>query len=175
MQEYTMKKNSLVAAREEVKKWLERCLIGPFSESDDELLPIRPSEFYSCGVLYGHLEDIDNESTHDEGSDDEENERSVFGVEDSDTSQNKASKTSRTCRYRPPSAVGLSFFVSSDIEIGVILRAARYKDEKVSPNSNTKWRRRSLPTNMEPVTLKPPKHDEQLENEYQILSDNELG
>ena len=39
---------------------MKKCLIGPFSESDDELLPINPSEFYSCGVLYGHLENMDN-------------------------------------------------------------------------------------------------------------------
>ncbi|MEA1897589.1 MAG: helicase-related protein [Bacteroidota bacterium] len=172
-----MKKNRLVEARKEVKKWLKRCLIGPFSESDDELLPIRPSEFYSCGVLYGHLEDMDNESTHDEGSDDEENERSVFGIEDSDTSQNKASKTSRTCRYRAPSAVGLSFFVSRDIEIDVILKAARYK--KVRQNGKKIWERRSLPINREHedvISLKPPENDQQLENEppVPILFDNEL-
>lgn len=175
MQEYTMKKNNLVKAREDVKGWLERCLIGPFLESDDELLPIRPSEFYSCGVLYGHLEDMDNESTHDEGSDDEENERPVFGVEDSDTSQNKASKTSRTCRYRPPSAVGLSFFVSRDIKIDVIVKAARYKKHEGS-NGNNRWQRRSLPINSEPdVTLEPPENEQQLENEHQILSDDDLG
>ena len=168
-----MKKNILVAAREDVKKWLEKCLIGPFSGSDDESLPINPSEFYSCGVLYGHLEDM--EILDNKGSDDEENERSVFGVEDSDTSQNKASKTSRTCRYRPPSAVGLSFFVSSDIEIGVILKAARYK--QVRQNDKKIWQRRSLPINREHevIPLKPPTNDEQLENEYQILSDDALG
>ncbi|MEA3385274.1 MAG: helicase-related protein [Thermodesulfobacteriota bacterium] len=179
--EYAMKKNSLVAAREEVKKWLERCLIGPFSKSDDksrpidELLPIRPSEFYSCGVLYGHLEDM--EILDNKGSDEEENERSVFGIEDNDTSQNKASKTSRTCRYRPPSAVGLSFFVSSDIEIDVILKAARYKNVK-QDDKKIKWKRRSLPINRDyedVISLKPPENDQQLENEYQILSDDDPG
>ncbi len=167
-----MEENVLVPEREKIKKWMKKCLFGPFSESDDESLPDRPSEFYCCGVLFGQMEDKDNEAIVDDGFDDEQDEEPTFGIEDDITSLNKTSKTSRTCRYRPPSAVGLSFFVSNDVEIEVALSAARYKKD----NQKNIWQRRSLPNNgeKENIILRPPENDQQLEDEYSILSDIDL-
>ncbi|SDT83980.1 Helicase conserved C-terminal domain-containing protein [Desulfobacula phenolica] len=170
-----MPDNTFTKARKEIKDWLKRCLVGPFYESNEQLNQIRPSSLYSCGILYGHMEDPSNEWFSPDDSvgssvddlNDQADEKPVFGVEESPIEQNKAKKASSVCRYRPPSAVGLSFFVNKNIVIEVLLKAARYTKE---PGQT--WERCALPddnpNHEDCIILKVPENDQQLNDETPI-------
>lgn len=187
-----MLKNRLQFERNEVRSWLERCLMGPFIEPsaashsiNEEEIHRRPSEIYQCGILYGPWPDFDTsissgdmekfEEGIEETADQDKNE---WGVEERGQNIQETSKTSAICRYRPPSGVGLSFFVSSDISMDVMVRAARYSKESSEINSQKKiWRRRPLPDNgdhQDVIHLKPSENHEQVEDEIGILSDPQL-
>ena len=160
-----MLENTFTKARQDIHAWIKRCLVGPFYDADEGLNEIRPSLLYSCGILYGHMEDPDNDvfATDDE----EDEELPVFGVEESPAPPNSAKKTSSICRYRPPSAVGLSFFVDKDITLDVILKAARYANK-----TGNVWERCPLPDDtpdhQDIITLKPPANDQQFDDTVPI-------
>ena len=174
----------IIKKRKEVQQWLQQCLIGPFFEKEDDGLPVRPSEFYACGYIFGQKEDNNeneknDETLQDNNSDDE------FEVEDRDGNEKnkkETESTSKTCRYKPPSAVGLSFFVSSDIELEIELKGARYTFENPDSsddrnNRNKKWCRRQLPAGsdeFEYITIEPSQNDQNLEKTIAVLEDDEL-
>lgn len=183
-----MENSKLEEIRNDVKNWLEGCLIGHFgkplkntSSTIQETLPFRPSEMYQCGILYGQMPDfnidaefVDNKIIEDEALDSEDENR--WGVDEGIENSQKSKKTSAYCYYRPPSAVGLSFFVSSDISIEVIIQAARYSLKKEGRKEY--WVRRQLPDNSnhkDSINISPSENDQQLSCEYDILSDRELN
>ncbi|MBF0302151.1 MAG: hypothetical protein HQK73_03855 [Desulfamplus sp.] len=184
-----MGNSRLEEIRKDVQNWLEGCLIGPFgkplkknqSNTIEEELHFRPSEMYQCGILYGQMPDLEIEIEHTETkiSEDEtfEDDDNSWGVENDTKKGAKAKKASISCHYRPPSGVGLSFFVSSDISIEVIVQAARYLPITRSRKDN--WVRRQLPDNnierQDIIRIKPSENDQQLSCEINILSDRELN
>jgi hypothetical protein len=181
-----MKKNELNFVRKDVLNWLERCLIGPFAQpinsvdvGTEEELPFRPSEMYQCGILYGQLPESNKEELLSDSEKPEDNpldtEDEKWGVENENNNRQTASKTSIVCRYRPPSGVGLSFFVSSDTSIDVNVSASRYSP--VRYGKQTRWRRRLLPDNgdrIDSILLRPSENDQQREESFPILSDHDF-
>ena len=245
--------DTLKTARNDIKNWLERCLIGPFIrpseqsvDHNEEVLHIRPSELYQCAILYGQLPDTqadeknDNPSLHqgshrgneksrdgidgyrrrkdemeshgavkeqdggavndpaggeeidlqrnfgndeieDEGEDGPNNETSEGGSK----GQKSAEHAGRPCYYRPPSGVGLSFFVSRDIELNVVVKGARYtkleprKEQGAKPSDHPLWQRRPIPDHTadheEIITLRPPTEARLFEEKIPILSDTRLA
>lgn len=178
--------NRLDAARREVRNWVERCLAGPFarpletdSDTVEEELPFRPSELYQCGILFGPLPDLDSDDLQgDSGlpgndlSDSLDSLDSAWGVGEDEQPRDTASKASVACHYRPPSGVGLSFFVSPDISLDVRIRASRYS--RKNREGRTTWKRRLLPdtrSHEDSVSLRPSDNDQQLEETFLVLSD----
>ncbi len=118
-------------ARDELYRWLRRCLIGPADPSPSgsdagSLNRIRPLERFQTGILFpvvigeSGLDAAESEDNDDEAPASEEG----AGSEASGLSRPKR-------RVVPPSSVGLSFFVHGDpIEIQVIPRAVRYERSK---------------------------------------------
>lgn len=115
-------------SRDEVYRWLMRCLIGPVNPdaSDDNansLNGIRPLERFQTGILFPvAIGESGLDAAEAETDDDDD----APGDEDKvDTEASGLSRPKR--RVVPPSSVGFSFFVHGDaIEIQLIPRAVRY-------------------------------------------------
>ncbi len=166
-------KNILTTKRSEVAKWLERCLIGPFSGLDNEVLHMRPSQFYACGYLSGQWP----EDEYEDDTEPEEDDSPMFAPQkDDDPDSEQTDTAKKTCRYKPPSAMGLSFFVSKDAVLEVNLQGARYL-KSTSKNSRKEiWTRRPLPLGgkdeVESIPIAPPENDAVSECSYPVLEDN---
>ena len=161
------KVDSYQEKRNEVRNWLSRWLIGPFSGNPEEILHSRPSTLYVCGILSGQLPSED-ESEESSAQEDKPN-------AEAESNTTEADGTKRTCRYGPPSALGLSFFVSKDIKIDIMLKGARYGMED---NRKDIWIRRKLPIGNEEfecVTITPSENELDMEREFPVLLDTELA
>lgn len=167
--------NKMVENREQVTNWLERCLIGPFSGNPEEILHDRPSGFYSCGYLSGQWPEMENEDDDEFLENDEQ--PFSFSGNDEDNSE-EADGTGKSCRYKPPSAMGLSFFVSKEIQLDILINGARYKQDSETDSRKETWKRRQLPVGQEShdtITISCPQNDSDLEQEYPVLFDDELA
>lgn len=116
-------------ARTEIHKWLKRCLVGPFSEQEDEIIYGKPIDHYPCGLIFppdpenpdclkaveGHLEEVDS---------------GEFGTTEAEEGDKEEAGKPRQVYYRPPSAIGLTFFVASDSELDLSIQAFRYKHQE---------------------------------------------
>ena len=163
------------AERNQVYRWLRRCLIGPANPDTSEaegnnLNGMRPSERFETGILFpvtvgasgldGAANVGDEEEDEDEGQSD-----------DGDAPVVKAAGVSRPRRrIVPPSSVGFSFFISGQaVEIELIPRAARYEcQDRDSQGQCVRrrdsqgqwvpmtWQRMPLGGDNEAQTFKPP-------------------
>ncbi len=118
-------------SRNEVYRWLRRCLIGPANpdatDADANTLNgIRPLERFQTGILFPVLVGEYGEDTAEDEGDQEDYEGSLGDEEKAGTEASGLSRPKR--RIVPPSSVGFSFFVHGDsIEIQLIPRAVRYE------------------------------------------------
>jgi len=168
-------KNILIEKRKELQEWLKRCLIGPFSGNSGEILHSQPSSFYACGYLSGQWPE--GEQVIEDEEINENNNAPMFAVGNNEDKSKKADGVKKNCRYKPPSAIGLSFFVSEDIQIDVMMRGARYKKAGGSGSKKETWTRRQLPLGedkFEFISISRPENDADLEFEYSVLYDQEL-
>ena len=116
-------------SRNEIYRWLRRCLIGPANPGasgpdSDSLNRIRPLERFQTGILFPVSI---GESGLDAAEPETDDEEELTG--DEENAGTEASGLSRPKRtVLPPSSVGFSFFVQGDsIEIQLIPRAVRYE------------------------------------------------
>ena len=130
--------------RQAILEWLNANLIGPVTGNAEEIIRERPSIRYLCAILYPRRDyssvEIDDHELDIEDSDAQE----ADGGED--LKQDEAQGLKKRY-YVPPSAVSLSFLVTHDAELDVVVSGARY--EVVNSGRGTKWtwKRFGLPEN----------------------------
>jgi len=128
--------------RNDLYRWLRRCLIGPANPVEsgvdsNTLNRIRPLERFQAGILFpvsiseSGLDAAEPESDDEEVGLDEEGEEGKEGKEGAEASVLGRPRR----RVVPPSSVGFSFFVHGEsIEIQLLPRAVRYqRAEERSP------------------------------------------
>jgi len=112
-----------VSGRNKLLEWLRAQLIGPASEEG----PLRgsPLDRYPTGILFPIVRGQDGVDPASTNGDDED-ESDPQG--DGGNSSAKAEPAPKHRRYKPPSSVGFSFFVSGDnVRFQVNCSAAHYK------------------------------------------------
>jgi hypothetical protein len=140
------------AAREEVYQWLERCLVGPFSSLDDDQgIRIKPLDLYPCGLLFPPDPEEDEPEADLIGPGDSEalteDDEDDYGTLDDEPKEEAGKK--RRAYYRPPSAIGLTFFVQKGTVLDLSVSAYRYKNESKDQRKDL-WKREAVSTDATP-------------------------
>jgi len=173
-----------IEIRHDLANFLHRDLIGP-ADGEKEVLEDTPRIRYLAGVLFpqelmrnesdsaGGIESSDTESNEIAQEDECPLEPEEFDASPEVASTNKAPESeyddtlTLANSYRP-SAMGLSFFLSSNArDINVDIRAAEYESKTVldleSGRKRAKWYRKPIPSTPIPINLKDeryfPTHD----------------
>lgn len=126
-------------ARDEWLSWMRETLQGP-KDGPEEVLPHSPLESYSSGILVPIAARI---PTDDEDA--QPNEQPDDTVDNSTRGTAEHSEEALVEEHRheimPTSAVGLSFLVTPDIRLEVIVEGARYACDKMQSGAKRSWRR----------------------------------
>jgi hypothetical protein len=131
-------------ARDEWLSWMRATLQGP-KDGPEEVLSRSPLECYSSGILVpvaARASPDDDDTASDEQADHAMDDSAKLTTEQSEETPVDEHRS----QIMPTSAVGLSFLVTPDIRLEVLVEGARYTLDNTQPGAKRTWRRTAVAT-----------------------------